>query len=80
MAKDKDSSTADLADPDEMIDRSPALVLRWLLGLELAGKVEALTAVLVTTDGRLRYIRLHNGAPPPRGLEATNEELKATLR
>ncbi|MDP2867585.1 hypothetical protein [Methyloversatilis sp.] len=54
----------------EMINQSPALVLRWLLGLELGGKLDGLTAVVTTTDGDVRYIALRNAFPPPRVLES----------
>lgn len=50
----------------EMINQSPVLVLRWLLGLELAGKLDGLTAVVTTKNGEVRYIALRNAFPPPR--------------
>jgi hypothetical protein len=49
----------------EMINKSPALVLRWLLGLELAGKLDGMTAVVTTRDGEVRYITLRQAFPPP---------------
>lgn len=47
------------------MDQTPALVLRWLLDLELAGKLEGLTAVAVTKGGRVHYIAIHDAAAPP---------------
>lgn len=47
-----------------MDNDSPALVLRWLLDLELAGKLDGLTAVAVTHGGRVHYIALHNATSP----------------
>jgi hypothetical protein len=43
---------------------TPEGVLRWLLDLELAGKLEGLTAVAVTDNGVPHYIALHNAAAP----------------
>lgn len=49
---------------DDMQQATPESVIRWLLDQEIAGSLEGLTAVAITTGGRVHYISLRNASAP----------------
>lgn len=51
---------------------TPALVLRWMLDLELQGKLDGVTAVVTTKDGKVKYVAIGKSHAAP-GNETSDE-------